>query len=349
MKQPEITRNRTVDLVKTLAIGGVVLIHVAAPPLSVALTGSGDWLAALFWGTVSRASVPLFLMASGTLLLSPEKPLSLKKLYTRSIPRLLLALLFWAACYKVFNLLLWAELTPAALFQALKELILFQHEEHLYYLHMMLLVYAFLPATRLLAQYADRRLLEYLLALWFLLGIAYPTMQTFWPFTLVTGIPAQWKLNMTYACIGYTLLGRYLSAYRKPTRRLPWLLWFLGGVGLTFGGTWMQSAAAGSLAPHFLEGMSVGVCMIAVGIWGLCQTAVLSGWPGSLAVFVSKASFCIFLTHVFFLKLLARWGVNALTGPALVTVPLVTLLVILLSCGTYTVLSRIPGVRRWLL
>ena len=79
MKQPEITRNRTVDLVKTLAIGGVVLIHVAAPPLSVALTGSGDWLAALFWGTVSRASVPLFLMASGTLLLSPEKPLSLKK------------------------------------------------------------------------------------------------------------------------------------------------------------------------------------------------------------------------------------------------------------------------------
>ena len=179
MKQPEITRNRTVDLVKTLAIGGVVLIHVAAPPLSVALTGSGDWLAALFWGTVSRASVPLFLMASGTLLLSPEKPLSLKKLYTRSIPRLLLALLFWAACYKVFNLLLWAEPTPAALFQALKELILFQHEEHLYYLHMMLLVYAFLPATRLLAQYADRRLLEYLLALWFLLGIAYPTMQTF--------------------------------------------------------------------------------------------------------------------------------------------------------------------------
>lgn len=64
---------------------------------------------------------------------------------------------------------------------------------------------------------------------------------------------------------------------------------------------------------------------------------------------VSRASFCVFLTHVFFLKLLARWGVNALTGPALVTVPLVTLLVILLSCGTYTVLSRIPGVRRWLL
>lgn len=338
-------RNRTVDLIKTLAIAGVAVIHVTAPPLSVVPVGTADWLAALFWGTVSRASVPLFLMASGMLLLPPEKPLSLKKLYTKSIPRLLIALLFWAACYKVFNILLWAELTPAALIQALKELILFQHEEHLYYLHMMLLVYAFLPATRLLAQYADRRLMAYLLALWFLLGIVYPTVQTFWPFKLVTGIPTQWRLNMTYACIGYTLLGYCLAAYRKPKRRLPWLLCFLCGAGLTFGGTWVQSAAAGTLEIHFLEGMSVGVFLMAVGVWGLCQTAE----PGRMAVFVSKASFCIFLTHVFFLKLLARHGVNALAGPTLLTVPLITLLVVLPSCALYALLSRIPGVRRWLL
>ena len=346
MKQPE--RDRSVDLVKAIAIWDVVLSHAAAPAFTAGPVGSFPWLTALFWASVSHVSVSLFLMASGALLLAPERPMSLRKLYGKSIPRLLIALFFWAACYKVFNILLWGQLTPAALVQAFKELLLFRHEEHLYYLHMMLLVYAFLPLTRLAARYADRRLLAYLLALWFLLGIVYPTVQPFWPFTLVTGIPTQWKLNMTYACIGYTLLGYCLAAHWTPKRRLPWALWLLAGAGVTYAGVWIQSAAAGQLATHFLEGMSVGVCMTAAGVWGLCRRADLTGALGRLAEYVSKASFCIFLTHVFFLKLLARAGFNALIGPAAVTVPLVTLAVLLLSCGAYAVLSRLPVVRRWL-
>ncbi|WP_292920076.1 acyltransferase family protein, partial [Oscillibacter sp. CAG:155] len=100
-------RDRAVDLVKTAAIFGVLLIHVSAGGLGGAEVGSGTWFACLFWGSVSRAAVPLFLMASGALLLRPDRELTLRKLYTKNFPRLLAALLFWAVCYKVFNLLLW--------------------------------------------------------------------------------------------------------------------------------------------------------------------------------------------------------------------------------------------------
>ena len=60
---------------------------------------------------------------------------------------------------------------------AVKNILLFQHEGHLYYLHIRLLVYVFLPLTWLIACQADWRLLEYILGLRFVLGIAYPRQE----------------------------------------------------------------------------------------------------------------------------------------------------------------------------
>ena len=341
-------RDPFVDLVKTLAICDVLISHVAVPAFGVGPVGSAPWLTALFWACFSHASVSLFLMASGVLLLSPERPLPLRKLYGKSIPRLLIALLFWAACYKIFDLLLWGGVDRWTLEQSFKEVLLFKHEEHLYYLHIMLLVYAFLPLTRLIARHGDRKLLEYGLGLWFLLGILYPTVRTFWPFTLLTGIPVQWKMNMTYASIGFTLLGWYLVKYHPRIRTGPSLLTLLAGVCVVFGGTWAQSAAAGKLDSHFLEGMGVGVFLVALGSWGLCRRVRLSGPAVRAVTYISKASFCVFLTHIFFLKALARRGFTAQMGPALLTVPLLSALLLGCGCGVYALLSRIPGVRRWL-
>ncbi|SFP39980.1 Surface polysaccharide O-acyltransferase, integral membrane enzyme [Oscillibacter sp. PC13] len=343
---PTPTRNQTVDLVKAVAIASVLLIHVSAGGLGGEV-GSAEWISCLFWGSVSRAAVPLFLMASGALLLDPARDLTLKKLYTKNFLRLVAALLFWAVCYKVFHLLVWGQMTVSALVQAAKEIFLFRHEEHLYYLHIMLLVYAFLPATRLVAAHAGRRQIEYLLGLWFLLGILYPTVKPFWPFTLLVGIPAQWLMNMTYASIGYTLLGHYLSVYYTHSRQ--WIWTAMAGFLLTFGGTWAASEVAGKLDPHFLEGMGVGVCLLAVGIYGLCQSVFVSERAEQALAYISKASFCVFLTHIFFLKTFACIGLSAQAGPAVFTVPLLSALLLGCGCAAYAVLSRIPGVRRWLI
>jgi surface polysaccharide O-acyltransferase-like enzyme len=338
-----------VDLVKTVAIGDVILSHVAVPAFSAGAVGTPAWLCALFWASITHVSVSLFLMASGTLLLDPDRPLTLRKLYTKNFPRLLAALLFWAACYKLFGLLLWRQLSAASLLQAAKEVVLFRHEEHLYYLHIMLLVYAFLPVTRLVARHASRRQLQYLLGLWFLLGILYPTVKPYWPFTLLVGIPTQWLMNMTYASIGYTLLGYYLSVYRGGSRRRPWLLTAIAGFLVTFGGSWAASAMEGKLNTHFIEGMGVGVCLLAVGIYGLCLSAPIPERLGKGLTWISNASFCVFLVHIFFLKTFARFGLTALAGPAIVSIPLVSLLILACGCGTWWVLSRVPVVKNWLI
>lgn len=343
-----LARSAAVDLVKTAAIYGVLLVHTAAPVLTGGEIGSPAWLTGVLFAALSHGCVPLFLMASGALLLDPDRPMPLKKLYTRNFSRLLLALLFWAACYKLFALCLQGMTLPG-LIQAAKEVLLFRHEGHLYYLHIMLLVYAFLPITRLIAAQADRRQLEYLLGLWFLLGILYPTVKTFWPFTLLVGIPQQWLMNMTYASVGYTLLGRYIAVYTGRVRHLPWMLAIAAGAAMAFCGTWAASHGDGQLNMHFLEGMGVPMCLLAVGIYGLCWSVPIPAGLGRAAEYISKASFCVFLTHIFFLKAFAHFGVSAFMGPVVLTVPLLSALLLACGCGTYEILRRIPLVNRYLI
>ena len=345
----QFVRDEKIDMVKTIAIWNVVLCHVAAAPFSGGTVGTTPWYSALLWTSLAHVCVPLFFMASGALLLKPEKELTLKKLYTQNLPRILAALFFWALCYKLVSLKLMDRLTLPDVTDAVKHLLLFHHEEHFYYLHITILAYAALPVTRLVARYADKRLLEYALALWFLLGILYPTVRTFWPFTLLSGVPVQWRMNMTYASIGYMLLGYYLSTYHpRPNRGNSNIILVIGFL-LTFWGTCFLSCAAGRPDEHFLEGMGAPVFLAVLGIWGLCQTVSLSPKGGKLAGFLSRASFCIYLSHIFFLQAFARWGLRAVNGPVLLTVPLVSGLIICCCCAVYVVLSRVLVVRRWLI
>lgn len=342
-------RDQKIDMVKTAAICMVVLCHVAAAPFSGGTVGTTSWYSALLWASLAHACVPLFFMASGALLLKPEKKLTLKKLYTRNFPRILAALFFWAFCYKLVSLKLMDSLTFPDVIDAVKHLLLFHHEEHFYYLHITLLAYAALPVTRLIARYADKRLLEYTLALWFLLGILYPTVRTFWPFTVLSGIPVQWRMNMTYASIGYMLLGYYLSVYHPRPNRGTSSLALLAGFLLTFWGTFLMSYTSGRTDEHFLEGMGVTMFLVALGVWGLCQTVSLSQKGRRLVCFISRASFCIYLTHIFVLQAFARWGLWAIDGPVLLTVPLISGLIIFCCCVGYSALSQISFVRRWLI
>jgi surface polysaccharide O-acyltransferase-like enzyme len=339
-------RDTSVDLVKTFAIIGVLLIHTTAGVISSNQSGSLEWYTTLLWGSVSRASVPLFLMCSGVLFLAPEKDLPLKKLWGKYIARIAVALFVWAFFYKLFHLALEHNFSGTTLLTAIKDVFLFRHETHLYYLHIVLLVYALLPFLRLLVQYGSKQMLQYALLIWFLLGIVYPTVCGYWPFSRLSGIPLQWKLNMTYASLGYLLLGYYLKRY--PPRKFFAVGCLLAGFTIVFGLTAVFSLQKGSLDSQFWEGMSVGVCLQAAGIFSLLTLLPTSPILSHTVHFVSKASFCIYLCHMMLLKLLgmhfsANWPIPALGIPLLTAATLAGSLVV------YLVLSRIPIVNKWLL
>jgi len=340
-------RDRGIDALKAIAIFGVVVIHACTAGYYRPI-GSFGWISTLFWGSAARASVPIFFLCSGALFLPPEKPLPLKKLYGRNILRILLAMFFWSFLYKLYHLLDTDALSPSSAFEALKQILLFKQDMHFYFLHILLLFYALLPVLRVFVGSASENELRYGLGIWFLLGILYPTLRPFWPFRLLSGIPAEWLMNMAYASAGYGLLGWYLKSHRLSLRA--GAVSAAAGFLVTFGGTFYLSVRRAALDTGLLSGMSVGPALMAAGIFGLCQNRSSFFSRGFIRAteYLSRASFCVYLVHVLFLDLLAERGVNALTLTPLAAVPLLSALVLLLCCAVYAVLSKLPFVRRWL-
>jgi len=368
-------RNYSIDIIKTIAIIGVITIHSCYEGYGYSI-GSFNWLSSVFWGSLTRASVPLFLMCSGALLLDPEKDMTIKKLYTKNMLRIIIALFFWATAYKIFILAVFQEFSLHALIQIFKEILVFKHESHLYYLHIIIIVYTFLPITRVFIRNANKIEVQYFLAIWFLLGILYPLIRKFWPFTLLVGIPAQWMMNMTYASIGYGILGYYLNKNVKSNKIIYKLLFVAGFLGV-FIGTWIGSVRSGTLYQLFLEGMTPFVSFMATGIFGLVRSknffssavtsekfknpeieaaiseiAAAKEMKNYRKIFftgLSKASFCIYLVHKFFIYIFNLNGFKVNILPAIVSIPILVTVNLLCCVVVYLVLSRIPVVKKYII
>ena len=334
-------RKDGIDLIKAIAIFCVVLAHTCSPGY---FTTGANFYASVFWGSLFRMAVPLFLMCTGALLLDPEREFKAVPFLRKNYLRILIALFFWAAMYKLYHLAVGGTLSGASLLYALKELVLFKHEFHLYYLHITLLLYAFIPVLRVLTKHASRGTMIYLLALWALTGIVYPTLRPFWPFSLLEGVPAQWMMNMAWASFGYALLGHFLMKY--PMKRWLGAVLFAAGFAVVFGGTLIMSARRGSFYEGFLEGMSVGVALKAAGLFGLLSGVKLK--RTGLVRFVAKASFCVYLIHIFVISEAARLGWSILLFPCAVSIPVAALVTLAICCGVWFVLSKIPLVKKYL-
>ena len=334
------------DLLKALAITGVILIHVSAGGYSHPV-GSFHWLSALFWGSVSRASVPIFLMVTGALMLDPRRELTLRQLWLQKIPRLLASLLAWALIYQLWQMGRYdGGITSQELAEAVKQVLAFHHQNHLYYLHMALLVYALLPVTRIITAHADRHTLEYLLILWAVLGILYPAFKGCWPLTLLRGIPTQYGLNLAYTGAGYGLLGWYLRQYAASPRR--WVLTAAAGFLVIFGGTALLSLKDGGLNEALLEAASPGTALLAAGICGWAFSAPKARRTMPSLHTLSRASFCVYLVHLIPYWELGRLGLSAAAGPCILLIPLTAAAVLACSLAVWAVLSRVPMVGKCL-
>ena len=339
-------RDPALDGVRSLAIVLVVLTHCASTGLTGPV-GAFDWWSSLVWGSLARPSVPLFFMCSGALMLCRD--ITPRRVFTHSLPRILCAMSAWAFLYRLYWLNEGGGLTPENLLDAVKRTLLLQHEFHFYFLHILLLVYAFLPAVRVFVRSASRRELEYLLALWFVTGILLPLLKNFWPFTLVYQIEARYVMNTAYSAVGYALLGHYLRQYGHSISRKWYALALAGGLAFSFGCTALFSLRDGELCQIFLEGMSPGPMFMSLGLFGLILTQ--KTWPAPVVKVtgrLARASFCVYLSHVLFQHLLRERGIVAGASPCLLWIPLVCVLLLAAGWLAWEILHRIPFVRTYL-
>ena len=275
-------------------------------------------------------------------MLDPIKELPLRKLYFHNIARIVIAMLCWSMLYHIYHLFITENFSFFTLWHAFKQTLLFKQEFHFYYLHIIILVYIMVPVIRVFTRSATKVELRYALLVWFALGIVYPTFKMIYPLSMLSGIPLQWMINMTYSSIGYLLLGHYLSEY-PLSKSLSVSFTVIGFITVFFGVVFM-SAKDESLNTAFFEGMSVGVALYATGIFALCAAKKS---PNRFFLNVSNASFCIYLSHMFFVYLIRK--IFPCTFSPFLYVPVCVCAVMCASFTVWLILKQIPLISKWLI
>ena len=88
------------DLIRTLAIFLVILLHASNEALQASSVSAADWWTAVVYKSVALSCVPLFVMLSGALLLQPAKLNEPIRVFLKKrLSRLGLAFAFWSGVY----------------------------------------------------------------------------------------------------------------------------------------------------------------------------------------------------------------------------------------------------------
>jgi surface polysaccharide O-acyltransferase-like enzyme len=346
---PQAQRLDYVDLMRAIAICMVLGIHVASAYVySGELFASRPWLSANWFMGFLRPAVPIFLMLSGALLLQPSKAAEpIKTFYQKRVTRVLWPFLIWSAVFIGWRIFFLKE--TITLGDALNAFFQGNVYVHLWFMYVLLALYVVTPLLRQYIKGATQQNLSYALAVWFVASSLMPLLKSNWgfEFNLVYHLPVT-------GYIGFYLGGYYLNQISLPKqiyRLLPAIYCILA---LLTGATTMQlSQASGKLVDSFYGYTMPNTVVMAICLFLWLKELPYTNWAkqhqwGKFAInLVSKNSFGIYLIHLIFIDLFQStylgFQLNRLPITPWVTIPVFSLILLLLSILLLEAIARLPG------
>lgn len=344
-----------VDLIRTVAIVGVILLHAAGTwtITSQELTQMAPletirWSVVDVYQTVARIGLPLFVMLTGALLLQPEKNESLGTFFKKRWARIGLPFLFWGVAYFLWDfLVIGIPFSAKAIIQG----ILNGPYTQFWYLYVLVGVYLLTPILRIFITHANETLTKYFVILWSL-GVAITAF-----FASLTTFTLNSNVFVIAGFVGYFVLGTYLLTV-QIRRSTQWGFMILG-MALTAIGTYVLAVTgAGTDMYLFQSYFSPTVILASVMVFALLlqipppaaqkQTSPSTG--NRLLKIISANTLPIFLVHVMLLESLQNgyfgFALNRNTLNPIIEVPLMTAIVLFVSLGIVLLLKQVPYLKK---
>lgn len=189
-------REYSFDILRVISMAMVVVIHVSnVYSRQYAYISDFSYLTSLFFNTVSRISVPIFLMISGALLLDREFD---SKKYKKRIVKFLRLIIIWNIIY-----LVWEYFYLGNTYNQLYKLLLQPYRAHLWFLYTILLLYFLQPQLRYILNKANKNQKLLLLFIW----IFFSTISV-----LNTTIA---HIFTIFSYMGFFIIGKYVYDFVK--------------------------------------------------------------------------------------------------------------------------------------
>jgi len=347
-----------VDLIRTIAIIGVILLHAAGRYVITSqefnqmnLLEISSWTVVDIYQSVAVSfGVPLFMMLSGALLLQPEKKESLQVFFKKRLARIGLPFLFWGAAYFAWDfLVVHIPFTVSAIIQG----ILNGPYTHFWYLYVLAGLYLLTPILRIFIANADQTTIKYFTILCFAGGAIMPFIGLFTIYTLNSNV------FMLSGYIGFYVSGAYLSTIGMRRSTLAFLIGL--GIALTTCGTYLLAATFGGIETvagtemYFFQLYSSPTVILPAAMTFLLlftvkppssEKEISPSNVNGLIKAIGQNTLSIYLFHVMILESLEKgyfgFAINRYTINPVIEVPLITVIVLFASLAIILLLKRVP-------
>lgn len=200
------------DILRVIAICGVILIHVSAVGLTDKV-GTQMFAVSLVYNSITRWAVPLFFMISGAVFLRPDKEYGFEIMIKRYILKILFPLLVWGGIYSLFDMYLYGNVTIKSIMVVAWNVFSNHSGYHLWYLYALFSLYLMVPVFRIIVSNTTKSQQIFIILSWMILSLGvsqfnYITDALSLPLTL------DWYFPMLTSWAGYFFLGYFLHAHK---------------------------------------------------------------------------------------------------------------------------------------
>jgi surface polysaccharide O-acyltransferase-like enzyme len=346
------------DYVRVIATLAMILLHGAGDLLYTFDKNNmydSKWWAGNLYDSAVRWCVPVFIMLSGSLLLSPSKEESIGDFLKKRMLRVAIPFLFWSAIYLAYDyrgyirdhkMPWWPDVWHQFLFKDVYF--------HLWFVPMILGLYFLTPTFRVFIKAAKRVDIEYFLVFWFYVSVLQVSFSQFFLIKYIGWL----------AYIGYFVMGHYIKTYDIKRKKLLYLTAWLS-LFLTIFGTWYLTLYFNGFhhdTAIFYLYLSPNVIFMGSAIFLYLKEYDWTNFNERNPRFhrfiewFSSLSFGTYLIHALLLDVFKNGYLFGITlsstnffgieGHPFWCVPMYVIIVTTLSLGLIWVLTKVPGLKK---
>ncbi|MGA3059278.1 MAG: acyltransferase family protein [Candidatus Bathyarchaeia archaeon] len=340
------------DLIRTLAMFLVILLHASNQALEASSVPATYWWTAVVYKSIALSCVPLFVLLSGLLLLQPAKVNEPIRVFLRKrLSRIGLAFAFWSAVYLTWSF--YISKLPVT-FSNVSQGILYDLFSGAYYqfwfIYLIVGLYLITPILRVIIANSERKIIRYLILLWFTGVAIVPLIE------LASGYTLDSDVFVIGGFIGYFVLGLYLQKIKLRSSILYGLLTV--SVVSTIFGMWLMNYPLKAIGQNnfFFGYLTVNVIVGSAALF-LILLKFRPDWPGTnhtaasrLVQAISKNTLPIFLFHVIILESFERgffgFTLGYTTLNPIIEIPLITVLTLFITLGLVLLMRKVPVLKK---
>lgn len=335
------------EWLRIIAAFTVVFQHTVTSAWYVVPVDTSAFFQLNFLNSLVRYGVGIFIMISGAFMLSPKYPHTPHKILTRNLPRILMLLVFWVVAYGMIGEFLDGGTTTKDLLRT--PILLFTHPQpHLWFLYTLAGLYALTPAMRVFTANASRRMVLYVIALFFTFGLALPTINHLLlklaHFQLYKNIGIQGCT--TFA--GFYLTGFYIAHFGidKMGRRILYgaalISWFIAFYFSTY-----FSILRDEPNEFFFGNFRPMTFLVAVAIFCFFREKLRDKMTTNRHILnISKCMLGVYLVHPLLIKCFYGLDFSLLDYSPLITAPITAIGIFAIAFIAVYLFRMIPGVKK---